>query len=276
MEANLELQRVHEWQFLRGFSNLLRKENRAWWGTPRWWINALLWAGGLGGMVGFLLFILPTVPAAQTTEEVLAAGGPVAYAIQLGISVFFRIGSLALALGAIVLSQDLILDEKNAGVTEWLLAKPVARRAYILAKLTASTLAVLILLVLLPALVMYLLLSLRTGAAYALVPFMKGTGILAVHTLFYLTLTLMLGTVFNSRTHILGIALGSVMGGTLISGIIKPLIYITPWVLGSSTELVVMGKTAAPELVTYPLVATALWCLIFTSVALEKFARMEF
>jgi ABC-2 type transport system permease protein len=276
MAANLELQRVNEWQVLRGFSNLLRKENRAWWGTTRWWINAFLWAIGLGGIAGFLLFVLPTVPAAQTTEDVVAAGGPVAYAIQLGISVFFRIGSLALALGAIVLSQDLILDEKNAGVTEWLLAKPVARRAYILAKLAASALAMLVLLVLLPALVMYLLLSLRTGAAYALVPFLKGTGILAVHTLFYLTLTLMLGTIFNNRTPILGIALGSVMGGTLIGGVIKPLLYITPWVLGSSTELVVMGRDVVPELVTYPLVSTALWCVIFTGVALVQFQRKEF
>jgi len=276
MAANLELQRVNEWQVLRGFINLLSKENRAWWGTPRWWINALLWSVGLGGMAGFLLFVLPTVPAAQTTEEVLVAGGPVAYAIQLGISVFFRMGSLALALGAIVLSQDLILDEKSNGVTEWLLAKPVARRAYILAKLAASALAILVLLVLLPALVMYLLLSLRTGAAYALVPFLKGTGILAVHTLFYLTLTLMLGTIFNSRAPILGIALASVMGGTLIGGIIKPLLYITPWVLGSSTEMVVMGRAIAPELVTYPLVATALWCLIFTMIALVQFQRKEF
>lgn len=276
MAANLELQRVNEWQVLRGFSNLLRKENRAWWGSNRWWINALLWSVGLGGMAGFLLFVLPTVTAAQTTKEVVAAGGPVAYAIQLGISVFFRIGSLALALGAIVLSQDLILDEVNNGVTECLLAKPVARRAYILAKLVASALAMLVLLVLLPALVMYLLLSLRTGAAYALVPFLKGTSILAVHTLFYLTLTLMLGTIFNNRAPILGIALGSVMGGTLIGGIIKPLLYITPWVLGSSTELVVMGRNVVPELVTYPLVATVLWCLIFTMVALVQFQRKEF
>lgn len=276
MAAKLELHRVNEWQALRGFRSLLRKENRAWWGTPRWWINALLWSIGLGGLAGFMLFVLPTVVAAQTTQEVLAAGGPVAYATQLGISVFFRIGSLALALGTIVLAQDLILDEQNSGVTEWLLARPVARRAYVLAKLAASTLAVLLLLVLLPALVMYLLLSLRSGAPFALAPFLNGTGILAVHTLFYLTLTLMLGTLFNSRAPILGIALGSVMGGTLIGGIVQPLLYITPWILGSSTELVVMGKATSPEIVAYPLVATALWCLIFTLVALVKFERKEF
>ena len=44
MAANCELQKVHEWQGMRGFSNLFKKEHRSWWGTRRWWVNTLLWA----------------------------------------------------------------------------------------------------------------------------------------------------------------------------------------------------------------------------------------
>ena len=43
MSANLDLLKGNEWKGLRGFSNLFSKENGAWWGTRRWWINALLW-----------------------------------------------------------------------------------------------------------------------------------------------------------------------------------------------------------------------------------------
>ena len=276
MNANLELQRVNEWSQLSGFRNLFRKENRAWWSTRRWWINALLWSAILGGLVSIMLFVLPNMTAAQDADEVIAAGGPIAYGIQIGISVFFRMGSVAMAIGAIVLSQDLLLDEQQTGVTEWLLSKPVSRRSYILAKLAAASLAVLILLVALTSLLTYLLLSMRAGELYAWAPYLKGIGVLAMHTLFYLTLTLMLGTFFKSRAPILGIALGSAIGGNMIGGFIKPLLTITPWILGSSTELVVMGKAAPPEMMLYPLIATALWCVIFAIFALVRFDKMEF
>lgn len=276
MSTNVNLQRVDEWSKFRGFANLFRKENGAWWGTRRWWINALLWPGMLGGLVSVMLFMLPAMTAVQNPDEVAAAGGPIEYATQLGIAVFFRMGSMALALGAIVLSQDLFLDEKQSGVTEWLLAKPVARRSYVLAKVAASILAILVLLVALPAVVMYLLLYVRLGAPYDLVLFLKGTGILAVHTFFYLTLTMMLGTFFSSRIPILGVALGIAMGGSVIGGIIKPLLSITPWILGNTTELVVMGKATTSEMVIFPLIATILWCFIFIFVAVFRFEKTQF
>lgn len=275
MTEKIEMYRVNELNWLRGFTNLFHKENRLWWGTRRWWINALLWSGISGGLIFMLLFMLPAVPAAQSNEEVIAAGGAIEYAIQLGITVFFRMGSIALALGVIVLSQDLILDELQSGVTEWLLSMPVARRAYLLAKLAASSLAVLVLLLILPALVLYGLLYLRTGAPYNITDFLQGMGILTLHTTFYLTLTIMLGTFFRSRTLFLGIAVASVMGGSFIGGIIKPLIYVTPWILTNTAELVAMGETLPPEMVTYPVVASALWCLVFTILAVIKFERTE-
>lgn len=275
MTANIGMKRVNELHWLRGFTNLFRKENRMWWGTRRWWINALLWSGMFGGLVFMLLFMLPTVPATQNTEEVIAVGGPIEYAVQLGITVFFRMGSIALALGVIVLSQDLILDELQSGVTEWLLSMPVTRRAYLLAKLAASSLAVLVLMLVLPALFIYLLLYLRIGAPYSGIHFLQGMGILTLHTFFYLTFTIMLGTFFRSRTLILGLAIASVMGGTFIGGIVKPLLYVTPWILVNTAELVVMGETLPPEMVTYPALATAVWCLVFMITGIKKFERIE-
>lgn len=276
MAANTELQRVDEWNSLRGFANLFRKENHAWWRTRRWWINALLWTGMLGGLVVIMLFMLPPVAEATGDPNVTAAGGPIAFGLEMGRTVFFELGAMALAIGVIVLCQDMIVEEKQSGATEWLLAKPVARRSYVLAKLSASVLAVLVLLVTLPALLTFMLLAMRAGSLFPLPPFLGGVGIMALHTLFYLTLTLMLGTLFTSRPPILGIALGVVLGGNLLAGLLKPLLYVTPWMLGKFAALVADGQPVPAGMLWTPLATTAVWSLVFIFVALAKFEKTEF
>lgn len=276
MAANLELQRVNEWRGLRGFANLFRKENRAWWGTRRWWVNALLWTGMLGGLVGLVLFMLPPVAEAAGDPNVAAAGGPVAFGLEMGRTVFFELGTMALAIGVIVLCQDLVVDEKQSGLSEWLLAKPVTRRAYVLAKLAASVLAVLALLVGLPSAAAYALLSVRTGAFFPFLPFLGGVGVMAVHTLFYLALTLALGTFFTSRPPILGIALGVLLGGNLLMGFLKPLLSVTPWALGKVASLAASGQSVPPGLLWSPLAASVLWSVGFVLLALAKFEKTEF
>lgn len=276
MSANLEFQSVKEWHSLRGFANLLRKENRAWWRTRRWWMNALLWSGGLGGLVSVMLFILPSMAEATGDPNVAAAGGPLAFGLEMGRTIFFELGTMALAMGVIVLSQDLILEEKQSGLTQWLLAKPVARRAYLLAKLAASAIATLVLMILLPALLAYALLSLRSGGLFPLLPFLAGIGVMIVHTLFYLTLTLLLGTVFNSRPPILGLALGIALGGNMLVGLIKPLAYVSPVMLAKVASMLAARLLVPFELLWPPLIATALWSLAFIWMALVKFEKTEF
>lgn len=276
MVANRELQRAEEWSALRGIANLLYKENRAWWGTRRWWINAFLWTGMLGGLVGMVLFMLPPIAQATDDPAVAKAGGPIPFGLEMGRTVFFELGTMALAIGVIVLCQDLIVDEKQTGLTEWLLAKPVTRRAYVLSKFVASALAVTILLVALPSLACYLLLSARIRSFFPFLPFLGGTGIMIVHTLFYLTLTLLLGTLFNSRPPILGIALGVLLGGNLLAGFLKPLLPMMPWLLGKVASLAAGRQPLPSDLLLYPAIASVLWSLIFIVVAVARFEKTEF
>ena len=180
-----------------------------------------------------------------------------------------------LAIGTVILAQDLIIGEKQSGVAEWLLSKPVTRRAYVLAKVAANALAVFALLVGLPSVVAYGMLSLRMGAPFPLMPFLSATGIMAVHTLFYLTLTLMLGTIFSNRGPILGIALGSVLGGGMLGNLVKPLLYVTPWMLPNVAVLTATGQAISAETGIASLVATVLWSVVFIFVAFVKFEKME-
>jgi ABC-2 type transport system permease protein len=276
MTANMDFQPVKEWNSLRGFANLFRKESRAWWATRRWWINALLWTGMIGGLTGLMLFIMPSIAEASGDPNIETAGGPLAFGLQLGRSIFFDLGTLVMAIGVVVLCMDMIVEEKQSGLAEWLLSKPIARRSYVLAKICATLLAVLVLVIALPALAAYAMLSLRMGMPYPIVPFLSGIGVMVIHTWFYLTLTAMLGTLFVSRPPILGIALGMLFGGNLAATLFQPLLYVMPWSLGKMALLVAEEQALPAGLLWLPIFSTTLWSLIFILVAVKKFETTEF
>jgi ABC-2 type transport system permease protein len=275
MAANTEFIRVKEFSSLRGFSNLLTKESRAWWATRRWWINALLWSVLICGLLANMLFV-PTVASLATEAEISSAGSVTAYVVLMGLSVFFEFGAAVVGIGAVVLLQDSIIGEKQSGVAEWLLAKPVARRAYVLAKVIGNAVPMLALMLGGPAIIGYSLLSVRQGGFFPVLPFLTALGILAVHTLFYITLTLLLGTIFSSRGPIIGIGLGSVLGGTFLGSLFKPLLYVMPWMLPKIASMVASGEILPPELGAAPLAATLAWSLFFVFAALKRFERTEF
>lgn len=275
MAANIEFVPVKELSGLRGFANLFHKENRAWWGTRRWWINALVWPIIICGLLANMLFV-PTIANLATEADIASAGSLTAYILLMGLSVFFEFGTTVLGLGAVVLSQDAIIGEKQSGVAEWLLAKPVARRSYVLAKVIANALPMLALMVGLPTAIGYGMLSLRGGEIFPVLPFISAVGMMIANLFFYLALTLMLGTFFNTRGPILGIALASVLGGNLLGSLFKPLLYVTPWMLPKVASMIASGKTLPPEIGIAPFLATVGWSVFFVVAAILKFEKTEF
>lgn len=275
MSANLELKRVNEWGKVRGLTNLFRKEHRAWWRTNRWWINALVWTLVLGGLTAVMLFAAGEEVRDATPAEIAQAGGELSFIISLGLNAFFEFGVPMLAIGTIILAQDLIVGERQSGVAEWLLAKPVTRRAYVLAKLAASAEGVLVLMIGLPAAIVYVLLSVRLGTLFSWPAFLSGVGIMVLHTIFYLTSTLMLGTIFNSRGPILGLPLASVLGGGLLGSLLSPLFYVTPWMLPKLAFMSAAGEAVPATMAVAPLAATALWSVFFIAVALNRIEKIE-
>lgn len=275
MTAKQELQPVREIPAFQGYKNLLAKENRLWWRTKRWWINAIIWTGAVCGLVTIMLFMMPNLPGMNEDPSAITAGGPVAFGRQMGIQVFFEFGAVMFALGTIILTQDLIVQEKQSGVIEWLLAKPVNRGSYLLAKLAGSLIGIMILVVGLPSMISYFLFAFQTGEYLPLVPFLAGVGSLASHTFFYLTLTLMLGAYFSTSTPILAIAIGLLFGGNLLVGAFQPLMNYTPWLIGKLANL---ANTQAIELndLLAPNLSTLAWSLLFILLGIRIFNGKEF
>ena len=82
-----DLQAVSESAWRRGLANLLRNENRMWWGTRKWLVHLLLWLVVLNGLV-----LLVGLTDGQETNN------PVPLYDTL-IQVFFGVGVLATGIG---------------------------------------------------------------------------------------------------------------------------------------------------------------------------------
>lgn len=247
-----------------GFWNLLARENKVWWRSRRWLLQTLVGVAGLGGFLAFALFALPgMVEATGETMDTLEAG----------VQIFFGLGAFALAIDVIILTQDMIIGEKESGIAEWVLSKPVSRPAYILAKLLANSLGILVTLILLPGIVAYLLFMLA-GAEIPAPNFVGAMGLLTLHTLFYLALSLMMGVVADSQGTLLAVTLGSVLGGSILVDFIGRAAFVTPWLLGN-IAVGIAQRVSLPAIMWVPVAATALLTVIAIVVAIWRFEKAE-
>jgi len=245
-----------------GLGNMLAKELAAWYRTRRWWIQCLLWLVILN--LGIDLNIRGDSTAGQAGSSFLVMTG------------------FGLSIAAVSMAQDSILGEKHAGTAAWVLSKPLRRPAFILAKLIAIGLGILLTGIILPGALAYVQLTHSGMQGLSLPGFAGALGLAALNMLFYLTLALMLATLFNGRGPVLGISLGILISGLMILFFPEPprlLLAILPWRLvmplgeGPLAGYLALG---VPLPTWTPIIATMLWCLLFTGVAIWRFRREEF
>jgi ABC-2 type transport system permease protein len=133
----------------------------------------------------------------------------------------------------------------------------------------------------LQGIVAYLQLSAKAGSPLPAVGFAVGVAMLALHLVFYVTLAVMLGTLFEQRGPVIGLPLALLLGAQFWQTALPFLNAIAPWTLilpvgetQMALAMVAMQGQPLPTLV--PIIATALWCVIFTGVAIWRFEREEF
>jgi hypothetical protein len=96
--------------------------------------------------------------------------------------------------------------------------------------------------------------------------------LVALHTLFYAALTLMLGPVVSSRGAVIGIVLALIFGQQVVGNFVGPFALYLPHSLGAMAAAIGMGQA----LPSYAAVGTtAILSVLFVALALWRFGREE-
>ena len=122
----------------------------------------------------------------------------------------------------------------------------------------------------------YGLLSLKGGELLPFAPFATAVLGLALHTLFYLALTMLLGVCFDSRGAVLGGSLGCLLGGSILAGFIPPVTAIPPWSMAGLLPALAAGQVQSTTFAAVSMVVMAVLGVACTGLAIAKFKRIEF
>jgi ABC-2 type transport system permease protein len=276
MSANSAFQSVNEHGWRMGFANILRKENHDWWGTRRWWTNVVIWLVMINGIAALMLWA-PTQDPSQPDAEPLVL--PAEMAVATGMVNLVILAGLFTPIGGIITMQGSIIDEKKSGTAAWILSKPVSRPAFIVAKLIANSVALITVSIVIQWAVSYLLFAIR-GSTPAPGPFAFGVALLALHLLFYLTLTLMLGTIFSDRGPVIAIPVVVLFSAQFLMNNFPALAALSPWGLifptATDQPIVIQAMMGVSLTNLVPILATIAWIVVFVGVALWRFGREEF
>lgn len=268
MSHSEAIQLVNESGKFRGFANLLRKENSLWWGTRKWWTQTLIWLLISNGLIALIIWIIPAFDSSASIPPPSET-----------MDVFLKVHGAFATIGVMILSQSAIVEEKRSGTAEWILSNPVSRSAFVLSKFLGNALGVLVILVLVQGGIAYLQISLRNGFFPLLVPYLETMGLLSLTLLFYLTLSLMLGTIFKTRGPVIGISIGLLV----IQSILRQLAMTwVPWLplvmpdtLMQMASPIVQGQPLPAEW-PFPIISTTLMSILFVLIAMWRFNREEF
>lgn len=262
MASMAALRLVDERGWRSGLVNLLGREARKWWGTRFGLMQIAIWVVILNGILALVLY---------TEGEEGAEGAELA---SMAVEAFFPMAILFTTLGVVIIAQGAVVGEKRSGTVAWVLSGPVSRSSFLLSKLILLALGSLVTMLVLPGVIAYLEISFASDTALSAMSFLAGISVVAMHLVFYLTLTLMLGTLFNTRGPVISVPIVVLFSGGLLMGIAPSwLARATHWPLGEIA--VALGQSQTPDSFV-PIMATAAWSVVFVAVAIWRFRREEF
>ncbi|NHI84016.1 MAG: hypothetical protein EAX81_06920 [Candidatus Thorarchaeota archaeon] len=230
-----------------GFTVLMKKELKAWFGSPFWWQQGLLWSLILGmfGSVGI--------------------SDP-----DTGLAIFYMMATIFPSIATIIISHETILEEKRSGSAAWVLSKPVSREAFIIPKFLGLSLGVSFSMVLFPGLAVYLE-TLLLGLPPNFLIYLLSLVPMALWQMFLVFLTLCAGTFFDDPGPVMAVPFLFIFIGINL-GQHPDLGQFGPWgLLQVSLSLVGEDIYSITPVVTSLLVLAVLMLL-----AIWRFRRHEF
>jgi ABC-2 type transport system permease protein len=248
-------------RWLGGFGNLLRKELGQWFGTRMWWIETLIWLVIINGVVAVVAF-----DPDMSSEEL----------VQQAVQAFLSLATTAVGIGVVVTIQGAVVGEKELGTAAWVVSKPVSRASFLMAKLVAHTVGFLVTAVAVPAVVFAVEAAVLLPLSPDYGPLLVAMGVVVLSLVFYVSLTLALGTLFSGRGPVAGIGLGLLLVGVFFKELLpSALVLVMPWRLGDVATSLALGAPVDFDWFV-PVVSTAAATVILVAVAVWRFGREEF
>jgi ABC-2 type transport system permease protein len=140
----------------------------------------------------------------------------------------------------------------------------------------AYSIAFLVLPLLLTSLVFYAQSQMLWNQMPALPAFLAGWLVMALHMLFYVAFTIILGTLYSSRGPVAAIGLGFLFSGQIFPNFLPALVtMIFPWKLSELAPALALEQPLPPGW-PIPVIATAIWTVVFIGMTLWRFGREEF
>ena len=243
-----------------GMKNLLKREiyhER----SRMYWIQQLLvWTLFTNGMVALFLGLPPDI----------IEGMEAMYVLSLATS--YGILTLLIAIFIPILLQGTVIDDKVSGTAAWILSKPVSKKAYLLSKLTASILSIVVVSVVINGAITYGVFS-AFGYTLNIPGFVMNLGLTSIVVVYFACLTIMLGTFTTSRGKVLAAAVVIGLGAQLIARYFPLILFMIPYSLPVIGIGFITGTSVAGLEVM--LLSAAVQIIAFTAIALFVFDRTE-
>ena len=252
------LERVTERGWRSGMSILMGAAFGSWWRTSSWVVQSLLWTAVINGSLAAVIW-------GESLDD-------------MTVFTLYGVMTMFAAIAVTIVMQEAIVGEKKSGTAAWVLSKPASRHAFMISKLVPNAIGILATMLVIPSAVLLAQLFLA-DVDVSVARFALGASIAALNLLFYLTLTLMLGTLFNSAGPVIAIPLAFAFGQQLLVSV-PGLGSLLPWALvvpTAGSEESVIGAVIAGQPVPAPVAIafTGAACVVFTAVAFWKFSRTE-
>jgi len=267
--GNDVFEKVAERGWRRGLSNLTQGEFSSWFKSTRWLKHLLIWVVCINGMMAIM---------AYATSESAASGqeGPPL------IMMYGIFGGMFTAFAVMIIMQRVIVSEKREGTAAWVLSKPVTRTSFVVSRLVANCIAILLTAVVIPGVLVYVTFGALTPLGWlSPLGFTAGLLMFVLSTFYWLTLTLMMGTFFESATGVIAVPIALYFAFWMLPNMLPFLLYVSPLLLTFSpspefSSLPSSFMLGEPVVSWMPLISTVIFCVIFIGVAIWRFNRQEF
>jgi ABC-2 type transport system permease protein len=251
---------------LAGLGNLTGREAAAWWATGRWRLHMTVWTALLAGLLVLMLWVLPAL------LDEAEAGGAVSGDVGEAAIQFPDLAAVVMAIGVVLLTQGILLDERRNGVLEWLLSKPVARPAVVLAKFLGQGSALVVTIAVVPWVAVHLLLSVAAGRLWSPTQSLAALGALMLVVAFHLALMLALSTLTTSRVAVLAVPIVLIVASDGITSLWPELFHVLPWSLGAVASVLLADGVLVSG---WPLVSSVVLTVLLLALASAALQRAE-